>query len=87
MDSTRLIYSEGHMPVKEYNVPSKTIATWNPSCGEGGPHGLAVDGPTGHLFVARSALAEVLFQSRLPRGIRREPARIPPKPVANVIPG
>ena len=38
----------------------KTVATWNPSCGEEGPHGLRVDEKTGHLFVACSARAEVL---------------------------
>ena len=38
----------------------KTLATWNPSCGEDGPHGLGLDGPSGHLFVACSTLAEVL---------------------------
>jgi len=42
----------------------KTIATWNPSCGKDGPHGLAVDAPTGHLFVACSTLAEVLDAGR-----------------------
>jgi len=38
----------------------KTVATWEPKCGEGGPHGLRVDSETGHLFVACSARAEVL---------------------------
>jgi DNA-binding beta-propeller fold protein YncE len=38
----------------------KTIATWNPSCGKEGPHGLGVDVNAGHLFVACSTLAEVL---------------------------
>jgi DNA-binding beta-propeller fold protein YncE len=38
----------------------KTIATWNPSCGKDGPHGLGVDVNAGHLFVACSTLAEVL---------------------------
>jgi len=38
----------------------KTIATWNPSCGEDGPHGLRVDAEAGHLFVACSARAEVM---------------------------
>jgi DNA-binding beta-propeller fold protein YncE len=38
----------------------KTIATWNPSCGKEGPHGLGVDANAGHLFVACSTLAEVL---------------------------
>ncbi|PYQ20994.1 MAG: hypothetical protein DMF81_16895 [Acidobacteria bacterium] len=38
----------------------RTVATWNPSCGEGGPHGLAVDDKAGFLFVACDARAEVL---------------------------
>lgn len=38
----------------------KTLATWNPACGEDGPHGLRVDSKTGHLFVACSRRAEVL---------------------------
>lgn len=38
----------------------KTIATWNPACGEDGPHGLRVDEKSGHLFVACSAKLEVL---------------------------
>jgi hypothetical protein len=38
----------------------KTIATWNPSCGKEGPHGLGLDATDGHLFVACSTLAEVL---------------------------
>jgi DNA-binding beta-propeller fold protein YncE len=38
----------------------KTEATWNPACGEDGPHGLRVDEKTGHLFVACSAKVEVL---------------------------
>lgn len=38
----------------------KTLATWKPSCGEDGPHGLGLDANSGHLFVACSALAEVL---------------------------
>ena len=38
----------------------KTIATWNPSCGKEGPHGLGLDAADGHLFVACSTLAEVL---------------------------
>ena len=42
----------------------KTIATWNPSCGEEGPHGLGVDPKAGHLFVACSTLAEVLDAGR-----------------------
>jgi len=42
----------------------KTIATWNPSCGKEGPHGLGVDVNAGHLFVACSTLAEVLDVGR-----------------------
>jgi DNA-binding beta-propeller fold protein YncE len=38
----------------------KTIATWNPSCGKDGPHGLGLDTAAGHLLVACSTLAEVL---------------------------
>ena len=38
----------------------KTVATWNPSCGKEGPHGLAAGRAAGHLFVACSTLAEVL---------------------------
>lgn len=38
----------------------KTVATWKPSCGADGPHGLRVDASAGHLFVACSARAEVL---------------------------
>ena len=38
----------------------KTVATWNPACGEDGPHGLRVDEASGHLFVACSAKVEVL---------------------------
>jgi hypothetical protein len=38
----------------------KTVATWNPSCGKEGPHGLGLDAAAGHLFVACSTLAEVL---------------------------
>jgi phosphoribosylformylglycinamidine (FGAM) synthase-like enzyme len=38
----------------------KTLATWNPSCGKEGPHGLRLDATDGHLFVACSTLAEVL---------------------------
>ncbi len=37
----------------------KTAATWNPSCGKDGPHGLGLDANSGHLFVACSTLAEV----------------------------
>jgi hypothetical protein len=38
----------------------KIVATWNPSCGQDGPHGLGLDTTAGHLFVACSTLAEVL---------------------------
>jgi DNA-binding beta-propeller fold protein YncE len=38
----------------------KTVATWNPSCGKEGPHGLGLDAKAGHLFIACSTLAEVL---------------------------
>ncbi len=38
----------------------KTIATWKPSCGQDGPHGLRVDANAGHLLVACSTRVEVL---------------------------
>jgi hypothetical protein len=38
----------------------KTVATWNPSCGKGGPHGLGLDAKAGHLFIACDTLAEVM---------------------------
>ena len=38
----------------------KTLKTWNPSCGEDGPHGLRMDEARGHLFVACSTKVEVL---------------------------
>lgn len=38
----------------------QTVATWSPSCGKEGPHGLRVDEKSGFLFVACSASAEVL---------------------------
>ena len=38
----------------------RTIATWNPSCGEDGPHGLRLDEKKGFLFIACSAKAEVM---------------------------
>ena len=38
----------------------QTVATWNPSGGKEGPHGLRVDPKSGFLFVACSAEAEVL---------------------------
>jgi DNA-binding beta-propeller fold protein YncE len=36
------------------------VATWNPACGGGGPHGLALDEAAGHLFIGCDALAEVM---------------------------
>lgn len=42
----------------------QTVATWNPACGKEGPHGLALDAPAGHLFVACSTLAEVVDVGR-----------------------
>jgi DNA-binding beta-propeller fold protein YncE len=38
----------------------KTVAKWQSSCGEDGPHGLSVDQDAGYLFVACSSRAEVL---------------------------
>jgi DNA-binding beta-propeller fold protein YncE len=38
----------------------KTLATWNPSCGKEGPHGIGLDAKAGHLFIACSTLAEVM---------------------------
>jgi hypothetical protein len=38
----------------------KTIANWSPSCGPEGPHGLGTDVKAGLLFVACSAVVEVL---------------------------
>jgi DNA-binding beta-propeller fold protein YncE len=38
----------------------QTVATWNPGCGGGGPHGLALDEAAGHLFIGCDALAEVM---------------------------
>jgi DNA-binding beta-propeller fold protein YncE len=38
----------------------KTVAKWQSSCGEDGPHGLSVDQESGYLFVACSTRAEVL---------------------------
>jgi len=38
----------------------KTVAKWQSSCGEDGPHGLSVDQDAGYLFVACSTRAEVL---------------------------
>jgi len=41
----------------------KTVAKWPSSCGEDGPHGIAIDRQTGFLFVACSTSAEVLDAS------------------------
>ncbi len=38
----------------------KTLAKWNASCGEDGPHGISIDQNAGYLFVACSTRAEVL---------------------------
>jgi DNA-binding beta-propeller fold protein YncE len=38
----------------------KTVAKWQASCGEDGPHGLSIDQEAGYLFVACSTQAEVL---------------------------
>jgi DNA-binding beta-propeller fold protein YncE len=38
----------------------KTVAKWQSSCGEDGPHGLSIDQQTGFLFVACSTRVEVL---------------------------
>ena len=38
----------------------ETVATWNPACGGGGPHGLGLDVAAGHLFVGCDAAAEVM---------------------------
>jgi hypothetical protein len=38
----------------------ETVATWNPACGGGGPHGLGLDVEGGHLLVACDAGAEVM---------------------------
>lgn len=38
----------------------KTVAKWQSSCGEDGPHGLSIDPQAGFLFVACSTSAEVL---------------------------
>jgi DNA-binding beta-propeller fold protein YncE len=37
-----------------------TVATWNPACGGGGPHGLGLDVAAGHLFIGCDAAAEVM---------------------------
>jgi DNA-binding beta-propeller fold protein YncE len=36
------------------------VATWNPACGGGGPHGLGLDEVAGHLFIGCDAAAEVM---------------------------
>jgi DNA-binding beta-propeller fold protein YncE len=41
-------------------IAHKTVAKWQSSCGEDGPHGLSVDQDSGYLFVACSTQAEVL---------------------------
>jgi DNA-binding beta-propeller fold protein YncE len=38
----------------------KTVAKWQSSCGEDGPHGLSLDQDAGYLFVACSTRVEVL---------------------------
>jgi hypothetical protein len=38
----------------------ETVATWNPACGGGGPHGLGLDVAAGHLFIGCDAGAEVM---------------------------
>lgn len=38
----------------------ETVATWNPACGGGGPHGLGLDVEAGHLFIGCDAIAEVM---------------------------
>jgi hypothetical protein len=38
----------------------ETVATWNPACGGGGPHGLGLDEAAGHLFIGCDATAEVM---------------------------
>jgi DNA-binding beta-propeller fold protein YncE len=38
----------------------ETVATWNPACGGGGPHGLGLDVAAGHLFIGCDAAAEVM---------------------------
>jgi len=38
----------------------QTVATWNPKCGEDGPHGLRLDEKSGFLFVACDARTEAL---------------------------
>jgi len=38
----------------------ETVATWNPGCGGGGPHGLGLDAAAGQLFIGCDAAAEVM---------------------------
>jgi hypothetical protein len=38
----------------------ETAATWNPACGEGGPHGLSLDESAGILFIACDAAAKAM---------------------------
>ena len=38
----------------------ETVATWNPACGGGGPHGLGLDVAGGFLFIGCDAAAEVM---------------------------
>ncbi len=38
----------------------ETVATWNPACGGGGPHGLSLDVAAGHLFIGCDAAAEAM---------------------------
>jgi len=38
----------------------ETAATWNPACGEGGPHGLSLDETAGILFIACDAAAKAM---------------------------
>jgi len=38
----------------------ETVATWNPACGGGGPHGLGLDVSAGHLFIGCDASAQVM---------------------------
>lgn len=37
-----------------------TVATWNPNCGEDGPHGIRLDEKSGFLFIGCSTRAEVM---------------------------
>ncbi len=38
----------------------QTLATWNPACGGGGPHGISLDPAAGHLYIACDSRAEVM---------------------------